>query len=330
VSAQLPVIVIPGDDPPQLQGSPHLERLRRVGEVVLWTDRPDNVAEQIRRVQTATCLINSRSAVKWPGEILRQLPELRMISVCGIGTDAIDLDAARELDIVVCNIPAMTAPMVAEHALGMILAVARRLGFHTHALKNGRWVGMDNVYLRGKTLGVIGTGPIGAEVIRLARAIGMHVVAWTFHPSEERSRELGVEFLSFDDLLRAADVISVHVKLTEQTRCMIGRRELGLMKPGAMLVNTARAAIIDTMALVNALNSGRLGGAGIDVFDLEPVPADHPLLACDQVVFTPHNADQNPEGMEILNGGVVDNVIAFLAGRPQNIVLSPRSRRTRF
>ncbi|MGE0608333.1 MAG: NAD(P)-dependent oxidoreductase [Pirellulales bacterium] len=316
-----PIIVIPGDDPPQIQGSLHLDRLRQLGEVRLFFDRPETIGEQIRRVADATCLINSRSAVKWPGQVLRQLPSLRMVAVCGIGTDAIDMDAARELGIVVCNLPGQTAAIVAEHACGLMFALAKRAWFQTNELKSGRWTRLENVYLRGKTLGLIGAGNIAAEMARLANAIGMRVAAWTPHPTATRAARLGVEFLPLDELLSTCDVLSLHVPLTSSTRGMIGPRELALLRPGALLVNTARGAIVDTAALVAALDSGRLGGAGIDVFDNEPLPADHPLLACDQVVLTPHNADQTPEGVERLNAGVIDNVIAFLQGRPQNRVV---------
>jgi D-3-phosphoglycerate dehydrogenase len=315
------LIVIPGDAPPQLQGSPHLDRLRAHGQVILYADRPATAEEKVRRARGATCLINSRGSVRWPGDVLRQLPDLRLIALCGIGTDSIDLEAARELGLAVCNIPGRTAPIVAEHALALMLAAARRAWFQTDAVKRGRWVGMDNLYLRGKTLGLLGAGPIAAEMARLGRAIGMDVQAWTFSPSAERAGRLGVRFVEFDQLLRTADVVSVHVKLTERTRGLLGRREFALMKRGALLVNTARGAIVDGAALADALNSGHLGGAGVDVFEVEPPPPDHPLLACEHIILTPHNADQTPEGMEILNGGVVDNVIAFLEGRPQNRVV---------
>ena len=313
-------IVIPGDDPPQLQGSPHLGRLQTHGEVVLHTDRPDSPEEQVRRAKNADCLINSRGSLKWPADVLRQLPRLRLFATCGIGTDAIDLGVARELGITVCNIPGRTAPLVAEHALALLFAVARRLAFQTQELKQGRWTMLDNVFLRGKTLGLIGAGHIAAEMARLASAIGMRVQAWTFHPSAERAQRLGVRFVDLPELLRTSDAVSVHVKLTEQTRGLLGAREFDAMRKGALLVNTARGAIVDAAALVAVLESGHLGGAGLDVFDLEPLPPDHPLLRCRHVVLTPHNADQTPEGMEILNGGVVDNVIAFLEGRPQNVV----------
>src|SRR6516164_3841483 len=315
------VIVIPGDDPPQLQGSPHLERLKSHGDVILHVDRPPTAEEKVRRAADAVCLINSRGAVKWPGELLRRLPRLKMISVCGIGTDAIDLETAKELGIIVCNLPGQTAPLVAEHALGLMLALAKRAWFQTNELKSGRWTSQDNVYLRGKVLGLVGAGSIAAELARLGKAIGMEVLAWTFHPTSERAARLGVTFVALEEMLSGSDVVSLHVKLTSDSRGLIGAEQIRRMKQGAMLINTARGPIVDSKALVEALNSGQLGGAGIDVFDDEPIPADHPLLACEQVVLTPHNADQTPEGRELLNAGVVDNVIAFLQGRPRNRVV---------
>jgi D-3-phosphoglycerate dehydrogenase len=314
------VIVIPGDDPPLVQGSPHLERLRRHGRVIVHRDRPAMAEDKVCRAAAAVCLINSRG-VKWPGDVLRRLPRLKMITTTGIGTDAIDLEAARELGIVVCNLPGRTAAIVAEHALGLMLAVAKRAWFQTAELKAGRWMSRDNVYLRGKTLGLVGAGSIAAELARLGRAIGMDALAWTFHPTPERAARLGVTFVPLDELLSRSDVVSVHIRLTSESRGLIGPDQISRMKVGAMLVNTARGPIIDTGALVDALNSGRLGGAGLDVFDDEPIPAGHPLLACQQVVLTPHNADQTPEGIDLLNAGAVDNVIAFLEGRPQNRVV---------
>lgn len=313
-------IVVPGDDPPQIQGSPHLKRLEPYGEVVVYTDRPATFEEKIGRAQNADILINSRGIVKWPAEALRQLPRLRMITTCSIGTDMIDLGVARERGIVVCNQPGRTAPVVAEHAFGLMFALAKRAAFFTAAMRAGRWPRMDNVFLQGKTLGIVGTGHIGAEMARLGRAIGMHVIAWTYHPSSEKAERLGIRYVDLDELLRTADVISLHIKLTDDSRRLIGTREFALMKPGALLINCARAGMVDTEALVEALKTGHLGGAAVDVFDQEPLPPDHPLLACDQVVLTPHCADMTPEGVELLNEGAVNNVIAFLEGRPQNVV----------
>ena len=149
----------------------------------------------------------------------------------------------------------------------------------------------------------------------------MKVIAWTFSPSAGRARDIGVEFVELDDLFRRSDVVTPHLRLTDDTRGMIGRHEIGLMKPGSVLVNCGRGELVDTSALVEALNSGHLAGAALDVFDVEPLPPDHPILSCEQVVLTPHMADQTPEGIELLNEGVVDNAIAFLEGRPQNVVV---------
>ena len=148
----------------------------------------------------------------------------------------------------------------------------------------------------------------------------MEVIAWTFHPSSERAEKLGVRFVELDALLENSDVVSLHVALTDDTRGMIGEAEFEKMKPGALLLNGARGAVVDTDALVNALNSGHVGGAGIDVYEEEPTPLDYPLFACEQVVLTPHCADMTPEGVDLLNSGAVENVIAFLEGRTQNAV----------
>lgn len=297
-----------------------MDRLHAVGEVRLHRDRPADNADKVRRCRDAEVLINSRGSVKWPAEVLRELPRLKLIALCGIGADCIDLNATQELGIIVSNIPGRTAGLVSEHALALLFACARQLVQHTAELKSGQWIRRDLVFLRGKTLGVIGTGAIGREMIRLSKAVGMNVIAWSFHPQPELEQQLGFKYVSRDELLSASDAISMHVKLTPDSRHMLGRRELDLMKPGCLLINTARGAIIDTAALVESLRSGHLGGAGLDVFDTEPLPPDHPLLSCPRVVLTPHVADQTPEGMEILNGGAVDNVIAYLNGKPQNIV----------
>jgi D-3-phosphoglycerate dehydrogenase len=311
--------VVPGDFPPQIQGSAHLERLAPYGEVTMYADRPASMDEQMRRVKGAHVILNTRGAVNWFRDSLERLPDLQMIATCSIGTDNIDLDAASERGVVVSNQPGKIAPYVAEHLIGLLFAVAKHATYQTQEIRSGRWAPLANTYLRGKTLGVIGTGNVGAEVARIANALGMKVLAWTFNPSPERARNLGVEFVELDDLLRQSDAVSIQVRLSDDSRGMLGKREFGLMKPGALFVNGGRGDLVDTDALVEALNSGHLGGAGLDVFDPEPPPADHPLLACEQVVFTPHIADQTPEGIESLNEGIVSNVIAFLEGQPQNV-----------
>lgn len=314
-------IVVPGDSPPQIQGSVHLERLKPYGKVVVYTDRPENAEEKIKRAKNADILINSRGMVKWYEDVLPFLPKLKLISLCSIGTDMIALNEAKKRGIVVCNQPGRTAPVVAEHSFGLMFALAKRAAFMTSSLKDGNWPRMDNVYLQGKTLGIIGTGHIGSEMARLGNAIGMNVVGWTYHPSDEREKKLGIRYIEFEDLLRISDVVSLHVKLTEDSIHLIGEHELSIMKPNALIVNVARGQVIDVDALIQSLNNGDIGGAGIDVYDQEPLPKNHPLLTCKQVILTPHCADMTPEGVDLLNEGAVDNIIAFIKGSPINVVV---------
>ena len=287
--------------------------------MIVYPDLPTDV-QKLERAQDAQVIINTRGAVTWRGEVLRSLPKLRLISLCAIGTDSIDLEAASEMGVAVTNQPGRTAGVVAEHIIGLMFAAAKRAAYQTMELKAGRWTRRENIYLQGKTLGIVGTGAIGSDLARLANALGMEVVAWTFHPTDQRAEQLGVRYVELDELLARADVVSLNVALTAATRGMIGERELGLMKPGALLVNGGRGALVEKDALVQALHSGHLAGAALDVYDVEPLPAEDPILSCEQVVLTPHMADQTPEGIDLLNEGAVDNVIAFLEGRPQNVV----------
>ena len=315
-----PIAVIPGDFPPQTQDSEHLDRISALVDLRIFDTVPQSVDDQVQRVEDAEIIINSRGSLRWPAEVLERLPRLQFFTTVSIGTDSVDLGKARELGIVVSNVPGRTAGVVAEHALALLMTVAKRLTVTTGQMKQYGWTDGESTLLAGKTLGIIGAGSIGCAMIRLAQAIGMKVRAWTFHPSDDRAAELGVEFVELDELLRTVDAVSVHVKLTEQSRGLLGREQLMLMKPGSLLVNTARGPIVDADALVEALENGHLGGAGLDVFHTEPLPAEDPILGCENVVLSPHSADQNPEGRSLLNGGAVDNVLAFLRGDPQNVV----------
>jgi phosphoglycerate dehydrogenase-like enzyme len=217
--------------------------------------------------------------------------------------------------------PSVTATLVAEHAFALLLAVSRRTAYFTAAVRAGRWPRRLATSLLGKTLGVVGTGNIGCEMIRLSRAFGMDVIAWSFHPNDEKAARLGFRYVELEELFAQSDALSLHLKLTDKSRGFIGEKELAQVRPGCLLVNTARGAMIDNASVIAALEDGRLGGVALDVFDQEPIRQGHPLLQCEQVVFTPHSADQTPEGVDLLNLGCVENVIAFLEGRPQNVVV---------
>ena len=273
-------------------------------------------------MRDADIIIKSRGIVTWGAEEFAALPRLQMLTTCSIGVDSIDLAAARSYGKTVCNVPLATVPMVAEHLFGLMLAVAKQAALQTAEIKAGRWNKPYNVYLRGKTLGIVGTGNIGAELVRLGKAIGMEVIAWTFNPSSERATRLGIEFVELEELMARADVVSLNVKLTPDTRHLISERELGLMKNSAILINGARGRVVDEEALCRVLDAGKLYGVGLDVFPEEPVPSDASILAYDRVVMTPHAADQTPEAMDAVNSAAVENVAAYLAGRPTNIVSS--------
>lgn len=297
-----------------------MAELEAVADLNIFATRADSFDVQIDRAQGATAIINSRSYLEWRSDAFDLLPDLRFISVCGIGTDSIDLEAARERDITVSNIPGKTAPVVAEHAFGLMFAAAKRAAWYTEMTRKGEWVKQDGVFLGDKTIGIVGTGNIGAEMARLCNAFGMNVIAYTFNPSDDRAIQLGVRFVELDELLAQSDVVTIHTKLTPDSEKLIGAREIALMKPEAILVNVARGPIVDEDALVTALNSGHLSGAALDVFEEEPLPMGSAITKCEQVVLTPHIADMTPEGLDLLNQGVVENTLAFLNGGPQNVV----------
>ena len=319
-SGERALVVVPSDDPAQCQGSPRMAELSAIAEVKIFPTRCDSFDLQIERAQGATTIINSRSYLEWRSEAFELLPELRFISVCGIGTDSIDLEAARERGITVSNIPGKTAPVVAEHAFGLMFAAAKRAAWYTEMTRQGHWVKQDGVFLGDKTVGIVGTGNIGAEMARICNAFGMNVIAYTFNPSDERAERLGVRFVELDELMASSDVITIHTKLTPDSEKMIGAHEIGLMKPEAILVNVARGPIVDETALVEALNAGRISGAALDVFENEPLPEGSPIMECEQVILTPHIADMTPEGLDLLNQGVVENTLAYLNGSPINVV----------
>ena len=313
-------IVIPDDFPPAYSGRPEVEDLRRLGEVAVHDSKARGREELLERLAGAHVILNVRSYTSFDTETLAELPDLALIAVFGTGTDNIDLDAAARLGVAVTNAPGANARSVAEHAVALALAVARAIPRHERELRAGRWVHFEGPELEGKTFGVVGLGNIGRHTARIAAAFGMRVIGWSTTPDPERARAGGAELVGFEELLRRADVVSLHLAATQRTRGIIGARELGLLKPSAILVNTARGALVDEEALAEALRAGRLFGAGIDVFVDEPLPPGHPFTTLDNVVVTPHAGWVTREARERLLRLPVENIAAYFAGRPQNIV----------
>jgi len=322
----MPQIVIPDDAPPVMASSAAYRTLLERAAVDYAVDYHDTLpageAGLIERVAGAGVVINIRSSTRFTDAVFRQSPSLRLLSLWGTGTDNVDLAAAAHHGVTVTNTPGVSAFSIAEHALALMLAVARRIPRVDAEIRQGHWPRGQAVQMHGKTLGIVGLGAVGRQFARLGAGIGMRVMAWTMHPNPA----LGFELVSLDDLLRSSDVISLHLRLSSETRSFIGKREIEKMKPSAILINTARGAIIDEQALLDALNSNRIAGAGLDVFEAEPLPDGHPLTRLHNVVLTPHSAGVTPEALEAGLKLSIDNVWNFLAGRPTNIVVSGGAR----
>jgi phosphoglycerate dehydrogenase-like enzyme len=285
-------------------------------DVRSYLTRPSGAADLIQRIGDSDIVINIRSTSRFSAEVLGQCQALRLISIWGTGTDNVDLAAARAQGVRVTNTPAVSAVAVAEHTLALIMAVAKRTVQVDHEVRQGGWPRAMVSELRGKTLGLIGTGAIGREVARLGAGIGMRVIAWTFHPRDDVA-----ESVDFEEVFRQADVLSVHVRLSKDTSGLIHRTHLDLMKPGAILINTARGGIVKEFDLVQALSTSRIAGAGLDVFETEPLPQDSPLRTMRNVVLTPHAAGITPEATEAGLALAIENVFSFLAGEPKNVVV---------
>lgn len=318
----MPRIVIPDDFPAVMAPSRAYRKLVAETAVEYHDSLPGSEDGLIERIRGAEVVLNIRSSCRFTERVFTNCPELRLLSIWGTGTDNVDLAAAARHGVTVTNTPAVSAPSIAEHALTLMLSAARRISVLDRNTRNGSWSRGQAVQLSGKTLGIIGLGAIGRRFAELGRGIGMHVIAWTLHPNPA----LGIPLVSFEELLRTSDVVSLHLRLSDDTRGMIGRREFEQMKPGAIFVNTARGPIVDEAALIDALASGKLAAAGLDVFETEPLPAGHPIAKLDNVVLTPHCAGITPEALEAGLELCIQNVRNFLSGSPTNVVAGPAGR----
>ena len=311
----MPRIVIPDDHPPVMTPSAAFRKLAG-RDVVVPLGRPSTPEELQTRIQDAEIVINIRATSRFTTDVLALCPKLRLISIWGTGTDHVDLQEARERGIRVTNTPGVSAVAVAEHTLSLIMAAVKRTVAVDRLVREGNWPRAQAGQLQGKTLGLIGTGAIGREVARLGKGIGMRVIAWTFHPAG------GVaEWVEFEDVFRRSDVVSVHVRQSQETVGMIGRDHFNLMKHSAVFINTARGPIVREADLLEALRAKRISGAGLDVFEKEPLPADSPFFELPNVVVTPHSAGITPEATEAGLDLAIENVFAFLAGQMRNVVV---------
>jgi phosphoglycerate dehydrogenase-like enzyme len=278
--------------------------------------RPADEAELVRRARDAEILVVETLPLR--EKVLAQCPDLRYIAVAFVGVDHVDVDYCRTRGIGVSNCPGYSDQSVAELVVLLTLALLRSLRAGDHAVRNaGDGTGLRSNELAGRTVGIIGTGRIGRRTAELARALGARTIAWNRTPRQFA----GLEFLPLETVMRTADVVSVHLRYTPETTGFIDAHLLDLMKPGAVLVNTARGQVVDNTALARALTTGRVAGAGIDVFDEEPpLPADDPLLSAPNTVFTPHIGFATEEALHRRVAVTAGNVRAFLDGAPVNLM----------
>ena len=252
--------------------------------------------------------------------MLEQLPDLKLLLTSGMRNASIDLEYAAERGITVCGTEAAGQP-TAELAIGIMLELARRIGYENNRMKSGvPWQSTLGIELAGKTLGLLGFGKLGTKVGEIGKVIGMKLIAWSENLTEEKAKAGGATLVSKQDLFRQADFLSIHLQLSARTRGLVGGKDLALMKPTAFLINTSRGPIVDEPSLMAALGSRKLAGAGLDTFDVEPLPLNHPLRKLDNVVLTPHLGYVSQEGYRVYYTQMVDDIRQWLAGSPVRVL----------
>ncbi len=298
-----------------------LEPLRKRGhDVQSWDSPPKNTEELLERARGAQAVIIAN--MPFPAEAIRQLPDLKMLSVAFTGVDHVGLDACKEQKIRLCNAAGYATEATAEMALLLMLGSLRLAAACHQAVRSGETrQGLLGRELTGKTVGILGTGAIGLRLAELLLPFGCTLLGYsrTEHP---HALELGITYVPLEKLLRESSLVSLHLPLTEETRGILGERELSLMQPGAVLVNAARGPLVDSSALAKALQEGHLGAAGIDVFETEPpIDPNHPLLGAPRVLLAPHVGFYTQEALASRGKMVVENILAWEDGVPRNVIL---------
>ena len=311
-------VIVPDDDPPVFADSAALARLRRLPnvEVKSHTERPGNEHELIARILGAHTMIVARTTTRVTNTVFEEASsELKHVAIWGTAVDHVALEAARRLGVVVTNTPNAATVAVAEHALALLLALARKIPQLDLRVREGEWPGGQLTQLAGRTLGIVGTGAIGIRLARIAEGIGMRILMSSLSETVDKSEGSNWTEVSFSELLANSDAISLHARLTPQTRSMFGASEFARMKPTALFVNTARGQLVNSRALAEALANETIAGAALDVFNAEPLDRNSPLTRLPNVILTPHIAANTNEALNVSLNMVIDNVIDFLQGR---------------
>lgn len=294
--------------------------VEKQAELVVHHDHIFDEDELVERLANSQIIVAMRERTPFPRTLVERLPDLRLLVTTGVRNASFDLDALRDNGVTVCG-TGSRGNDTAELTWGLILALMRRIQPEHEAIENGQWQVSLGHDLGEKTLGVIGLGRLGAQVATVGRAFGMSVLAWSQNLTEERTDKLGVELApSLDSLLQHADIATVHLVLSDRTKGLISSDELALLGTDGYLVNTSRGPIVNESALVQALRDGTIAGAALDVFDIEPLPLNHPLIGLNNVLLTPHIGYVTAETYKMFYGEAVENIVAFLNGSPLRII----------
>jgi phosphoglycerate dehydrogenase-like enzyme len=278
---------------------------------------PDEV---IQALQGFAIVAAMRERTPFPRKVVEALPDLKLLITTGARNLSFDMKALGERGVTVCSTASFGNP-TAGLTFGLMLELTRKIGYEHARMKAGElWQSTIGIDLEGKTLGIIGLGKLGNRVAGIAKPFGMKAIAWSQNLTPEKCKEAGVEYATKEDLFRNADFVTVHVQLSDRSRGLIGAKDIALMKPTAYIINTSRGPIVDEHALLAALQGRRIAGAGIDVFDVEPLPLDHPFRKLDNIVITPHLGYVSMENYRLYFRDIVDDIRAFLDGKPVRVV----------
>ena len=287
--------------------------------VEVFKDHLVSEDDLVRRLVDFDVIMAMRERTPFRLSLLQRLPNLKLLSTAGARNASIDMDAATELGILVCGTGG-TPRATMELTWGLILSLLRKIPREDRATKSGAWQETLGIGLDGKTIGILGLGRIGSETAEVARAFHMNLIAWSQNLTKERAEECGARLVGKEQLFSEADIITIHLQLSDRTRGLIGGADLARMKPTAFIVNTSRGPIIDEGALMDVLQRRAIAGAGVDVFEPEPLPKDHPILKLDNVVITPHLGYVTEETYREFYGDTIGNVRSFMEGEPVRVI----------
>jgi len=285
------------------------------GEVEAFHDHIDDEVALVARLEPFEVIVAMRERTPFPRSLVERLPNLKLLVTTGARNASFDMAALKERGIAVCGTRG-SPTSTAELTWGIILGLLRHLPEEDRNVREGRWQTTIGPSLSKLTLGCLGLGNLGKQVARVGKAFQMDVIAWSQNLTQERCDEVGARLVTKEQLFSQADIVTIHLVLSDRSRGLVGERELALMKPSAVLINTSRGPIVDETALIRAVDEERIAGAGIDVYAVEPLPADHPYRSLKHTLLTPHIGYVSSDGYGIMYGDAVEDIKAFLQGAP--------------